>query len=313
MVDIVSLLSTVGTLALLLVTGFVGGKLKVLDETATEKISVVVLKIVQPFLIVNSFLGCEFSPENLQTGLWILLLGLGLHGGIAVLAYLLAKPIRDLDERKISEFAMLFGNSAFIGFPILESVFGKTGLFYGAFFLASFHLVMWTWGIMILSRGRDDIKLTPRKIFINYGTIPCVIGFVLFVLGFRLPTVITSFTGYLAALGTPLSIMVAGANIARVKLKKLFANPHIYYVSAMKMIVLPLVAALIMRLMGLPEYLILFGGVMAAMPCASVVTMFGEVYKMSPGYAGGLVGTSTVLCTLTMIPVVTLVGLIAKI
>lgn len=313
MIEITMLLSTVGTLALLLATGFAGGKLKILDETVTEKISVVVIKIVQPFLIINSFIGCEFSPENLSTGLWILLLGLGLHGVLAASAFLLAKPIRDMDERKISEFAMLFGNSAFVGFPILESIFGKTGLFYGAFFLASFHLVMWTWGIMILARGRKDIKVTPRSIFINWGTIPCVIGFVLFVTGLKMPSFITSFTGYLAALGTPLSLLVAGANIARVKLRKLFANPHIYYVSAMKMVVVPLAAALLMRLIGLPEYMILFGGVMAAMPCASVVTMFSEVYKLSPGYAGGLVGTSTVLCTLTIIPVVTLIGMIAAI
>ena len=313
MVDFISLLSKVGTLALLLLTGFIGGKAKILNETATERMATFTVKIVQPFLIINSFLGLEFTTDNLVTGLLILALGLCLHAFMAALAFLLAKPVKPLDERKLSEYSMFFANVAFIGFPILETVIGKEGLFYGAFYLVSFHLFVWTWGISILARKREDIKITPKNIILNYGTVPCLIGFILFVSGLKLPEVITSFSGYVAAIGTPLSIMITGANIARRSLKKMFTNGNVYYVCAVKLIVMPLVAALLMRLIGLPQYMIIFGGIMAAMPCPAISTMFGEMYRISPGYAAELVGTSTLLSTATIIPVVTLVGMIAAI
>ena len=57
----------------------------------------------------------------------------------------------------------------------------------GAFFIISFHLTLWTWGIAILARKRMDIKLTPKKIFINFGTVPSVIGISVFLMNVEIP------------------------------------------------------------------------------------------------------------------------------
>lgn len=312
MIELTSLLSTVGIFALMMTTGFIGGKTKVLGESVTEKLSVFVIKIVQPFLIVNSFLGLEFSVDNFKTGLLILLIGICMHAGMAAIAFLLAKPIKPMDERKLSEYSMVFANIGFIGFPILEAIFGKIGLFYGAFYLVSFHLFLWTWGIAILARNRKDIKITPRKIFINNGTVPIAIGLVLFLINIKYPAFITSFTSAIADIGTPVSIMITGANLARRSFKKMFTNWHVYYVCAMRLIAMPLAAIVIVKLLGLPEYLVIFSGVMAAMPCPAVVTMFGEMYKISPGYASELVGSSTLLSIATIIPVATFAQFVAS-
>ena len=171
-----SLLSTIATLALLLAAGITTGKLKIIDEVSTAKLSTLIVKLGQPFLIINALIGIEATPENIRSGFLILLLGLGIHIFMAILAHLFAKPIKGFDERKLTEFGMLFTNCGFIGFPILESIFGETGLFYGAFYVVSFHLFTWTWGIAILARGREDIKITPKKALINFGTIPSQIG-----------------------------------------------------------------------------------------------------------------------------------------
>jgi len=95
--------------------------------------------------------------------------------------------LSDIDEKKLSEFSMVFGNIGFLGLPILDSLFGDKGVFMGAFFVASFNVLIWTLGIVILAKGRDDIKVTVKKIFLNYGTVPCAIGLLLFVLNFKLP------------------------------------------------------------------------------------------------------------------------------
>lgn len=304
--SISSLVSTIVTLALLLLIGWIAGKLGYVDEVSTERLSTLIMKIGQPFLIINSLISQEYSTENLHTGLKILALGLCAHTFMAVIAYLCARGIKDFDERKLSEYAMFLANCGFIGFPIVESLYGAEGLFYGAFYIVSFHLFVWTWGVMIMARGRSDIKVTPKKIIFNFGTIPCLIGFLLFVSNITLPDFAYQLSGYLAAICTPVSIIISGANIARRSLKKLLTNKNVYRVCLVKLLVMPIVVTLVLWLLGLPEYMIVFGSIMASMPCPAVVTMFGEMYRVSPGYAAELVGSSTIFCIITILSMVTL-------
>lgn len=299
-----SLLSTIATLALLLAAGIVTGKLKIVDEVSTAKLSTLIVKLGQPFLIINALIGIEATPENIKSGLLILALGTGIHIFMAILAYLLAKPIRGFDERKLTEFGMLFTNCGFIGFPILESIFGETGLFYGAFYVVSFHIFTWTWGLAILARGRDDIKITPKKALVNFGTIPSLIGILIFLSGLQLPEFVTDFSGYVASLCTPISMLITGANLSRRGMKSMLTNPSVYLTSVTRLILMPLAVTTVLWLVGLPDYMVVFGCVMAAMPTAAVITMFGEMYHISPGCAAELVGSTSLLSVATLMPVI---------
>ncbi len=299
-----SLLSTIATLALLLAAGIVTGKLKIVDEVSTAKLSTLIVKLGQPFLIINALIGIEATPENIKSGLLILALGTGIHIFMAILAYLLAKPIRGFDERKLTEFGMLFTNCGFIGFPILESIFGETGLFYGAFYVVSFHIFTWTWGLAILARGRDDIKITPKKALVNFGTIPSLIGILIFLSGLQLPEFVTDFSGYVASLCTPISMLITGANLSRRGMKSMLTNPSVYLTSVTRLILMPLAVTTALWLVGLPDYMVVFGCVMAAMPTAAVITMFGEMYHISPGCAAELVGSTSLLSVATLMPVI---------
>ncbi|MBQ4592876.1 MAG: AEC family transporter [Clostridia bacterium] len=299
-----SLLSTIATLALLLAAGIITGKLKIVDEVSTAKLSTLIVKLGQPFLIINALIGIEATPENIKSGLLILALGTGIHIFMAILAYLLAKPIRGFDERKLTEFGMLFTNCGFIGFPILESIFGETGLFYGAFYVVSFHIFTWTWGLAILARGRDDIKITPKKALVNFGTIPSLIGIVIFLSGLQLPEFVTDFSGYVASLCTPISMLITGANLSRRGMKSMLTNPSVYLTSVTRLILMPLAVTTALWLVGLPDYMVVFGCVMAAMPTAAVITMFGEMYHISPGCAAELVGSTSLLSVATLMPVI---------
>lgn len=301
-----SLLSTIATLALLLAAGVVCGKLKIIDEISSAKLSTLIVKLGQPFLIINALLGIEPTPENIKKGFLILLLGIGIQVFMAILAYFFAKPIKGFDERKLTEFGMLFTNCGFIGFPILESIFGETGLFYGAFYVVSFHICTWTWGLAILSRGRDDIKITPKKALINFGTIPSLIGILLFLtgLGTHLPPFLTDFSTYIASLCTPISMLITGANLSRRGIKSMLTNPSVYLTNAVRLIVMPVAVSTVLWLIGAPSYMVVFGCVMAAMPTAAVITMFGEMYGISPGCAAELVGSTSLLSVATLMPVI---------
>ena len=307
-----ALLTIIATLFLLMACGFFARKKGIIDDIASKRLSTLIIKIGQPMMIISALTEAEFSYENLGDGFLYIGIGIIFHAVMGGLAFVLCKGFKDLDERKITEFSLMFVNGGFIGFPILEALFGAKGLFLAAFFNISFHLFIWSWGVAILARKRSDIKLTVRKIFINLGSIPCLIGVLIYMLvipfpSFVLPAFLSKFFLYLSNLCTPISVLITGALLATRTPKQIFGSGKIYYFSAMKLIVLPLIVCVICKLIGLPQDMTLFVTVEAALPAASSITMFSEIYGLNSGYASQTVGTSSLLSVGTL-PLVLLVA-----
>lgn len=300
-------LNVIATIFFLLVVGYIIQKLGIVDDISSNRLSKLIVGIAQPMLMFSSLIGMDYSPDTAKMGFRMLLVGLGVHAFMALFAFLSCKWIRDLDERKITEFAMLIGNCGFIGFPIFESIFGEEGLFLGAFFVVSFQITLWTWGLMILARKRSDIKVKLKQILINKGTVPCAIGIVFFFIGIPLPEFVISGCDYIADLCTPISVLITGALIATKPLKQFFTLPKLYYLSFMKLIVLPLLVCSVMTLLNFDSDTVIFCTIAAAMPSAAVTTMFGSIYSISPSYASQSVGFTTLLSVATM-PIVMLIA-----
>lgn len=298
-----ALISTVACLFLLLATGYAARKLGIINDSFSKGLSTLIVKIGQPALIINSLVRTKYSTEGLREGMIITVIGFALHAFMALYAYLACRPIRDPDERKLSEFALVFTNCGFIGFPILEAMMGEKGLFWGAFFLISLHTLLWTWGIMILAREREDIRPRLKNIILNFGTLPVAIGLGLYLARVPIPDFCLSFTGYLGSLCTPISMLITGALLATLPLKKLFCSCQLYLVVAQKLFVLPLLVCVIMTLCGIPDDYTLFATVIAGLPTAAMVTVFGELYNIKPAYGALTIGMTSLFSVLSL-PVV---------
>jgi predicted permease len=312
----------VATLFVILAIGFLCRKVKIIDDVASKKLSRLILAVGQPAMLISSLASAEYNDENLKTALIMLILGFVFHFFLAGISFLFALPLKkNIDEQKLSEFGLMFTNCAFIGFPIFEALLPGRGQFMASFLCISFNILLWTWGLIIMGRGRKDIKLTLKKALVNFGTIPCLIGFVLFLLknpaigfeigdfavhGIYLPEFLANAAKYLMNLCTPISVLVTGALIATQSPKKIFLNPKLYYFNAVKLIVFPLIVCLISKLLlivipyeGLEIYAI-FVTAAAALPTASSVTMMAENYGLDSGYSSLTVGTSSILAVVTI-------------
>lgn len=306
-----ALLSINLTLFLLLICGWLCRRRGIIDTLASKRLSKLILSVGQPMLIIASLNNAVYSSENLKLAGQVTLLGFALHAFAALFAYFLCKLIkRNFNKAKIFEFSLVFGNCGFIGFPILDSLLGEGfGSFLGSFYVISFHLFFWTWGILIFARGREDIKLTPKKILLNFGTVPCAIGVLIYFLKpiFVLPNFMGNFMNYLGSLCTPISVLVTGSLLATASLRQMFRNRNLYLHSLLKLILFPLLVCLLATMLGLPELLILLATAMAAVPCAASVTMLAELYDVEPGFASQTVGMTSILSTATL-PVIMLLA-----
>jgi len=312
----------VASLFILLAVGFLCRKVKIIDDVASKKLSRLILSVGQPAMLISSLAGAEYTADNQKTALIMLVLGFVFHALLAVISFIFALPLRkNIDEQKLSEFGLMFTNCAFIGFPIFEALLPGKGQFMASFLCVSFNILLWTWGLVIMGRGRNDIKLTLKKALLNFGTIPCLIGFALFLLknpaiaidlpglslrGIVLPEFVLNAAQYLTNLCTPISVLVTGALIATQSPKKIFLNWKIYYFNVVKLIVFPLLICVLSKILliiipveGLEIYAT-FVTAAAALPTASSVTMMAESYGLDSGYSSLTVGTTSILAVATI-------------
>ena len=307
-----SLIAIMVTLFFLMIGGFVCRKRGIIDSSASKHLSRLIISVGQPMMIISALNKVQFTSENLTIAWQVTLISFAMHTLLALLAFGLCKLYKNKNEAKIFEFGLVFANCGFIGFPIMDSILGDgIGSFMGAFYIISFHLFIWTWGLLILGRGREDIKLTPKKILFNYGTVPCTIGVLLFFLKPLLPVpawlapvwfdgAIGRFLDYLGGLCTPISVLITGSLLATVSLRKTFCNPRLYLHSFFKLILLPMIACILAKLCGLSDTYILLCTAMAAMPGAATITMLAELYDIEPGLASETVGVTSLLATGTL-------------
>ncbi len=317
MIDFTSFLNTVITMFVILVVGYVLGKTNVIDGVASKKLSKLIVAVAQPALIINSIISKQYSPENLKLSLISLTFGFAMHFIISLIAFVACLKIKDINERKITEFAMVFGNIGFLGIPVLGSLFPENGEYVASFFVVSFNILLWVIGLGIIARKRDDIKLTAKKIFINKGTVPTLIGYLVFLIPallpeFTLPVVVTKSVDYIASLCTPISMLIIGALLSNRSLKQIFGSGKVYYLCLFKLIVIPLFFCFTLKILGFSDFWVLFITAVSGMPSASSTSMFAELYDTAPGFSAQGVGTSTLLSLATMPAVILLATEVVK-
>ena len=292
---------------LVLIVGYVLGKIKIIDETSSKGLSKLIVMVAQPALIISSINSKRYSFESLKLALLGVGLSLLLHCVIAVIARVLCLKIKDFNEQKITEFALVFGNTGFLGIPLLNALLPENGGFVASFFIVGFNVLLWIIGLGIIARGRDDIKLTPKKVFINKGTIASLIGFVIYLIpaipafqSFELPVFVGNALNYVSGLCTPISMLIAGALIARKSLKNIFSKGKIYYLLALRLIAMPIIFCFLFKIIGLSDFWVTFLTVALGLPSATSTITFAEVFDTSPEYAAQCVGATTLFSIATM-------------
>ena len=303
--DFSAFLNTVITMFIILLVGYALGKMDVISKSASKNFSKLIVTIGQPALIINSIADKPYSLETLELALISIAFAVGMHLIMAIISFFACLRIKDMNRRKISEFAMVFGNVGFLGIPVMGALFPENGAFVASYFVATFNVLLWIIGLGIIARKREDVKFTAKQVLINKGTVPTVIGFIIFFIpavfpSFALPSFATMSISYIASLCTPISMLIIGALLSRMALKGMFSSFTIYYTCFIKLIAFPIMFCIVLKLFGVSDFWVLFITAMSAMPSASSTSMFAELYDTAPEFSAQCVGTSTLISMASM-------------
>ncbi|HEX2945866.1 MAG TPA: AEC family transporter [Clostridia bacterium] len=279
--------------------GFIAKKRNIIDDAAGKKLSELLLMVTAPAMILSSF-QFDYSSEMLKNVFLVLGFAFAAHIVSLLLGILLYRRYPE-NIRKVLKFITIFTNCGFMGFPLLESLYGKTGVFYGSIYVAVYNLFVWTIGVMIFS-GERDLK-SIRKAMLNPGTIAVFIGMFLFVFSLKLPYPVAKALDMTGAMTAPLAMLIVGSILAGVDLKSLFSGFPMYYGIAVRNILLPLAAVFILRAFGFSG--VVYGVCVSviAMPAGANTPIFAELYGGDSFFASKTVAFST-LFSIISIPLI---------
>lgn len=250
-------LTTLGEMTRILmfmILGFGLNRLHILPKGSGAGISRLITMVFIPALLIYNNM-TEFQLANVGHYSRLVLMGVFLWTAVTLLSVPIAKKMSGGNplDRGIYLYGLSFPNTGAIGMPLALALMGTTGLFQFNLFLVMFSIMTYAWGVGLFL---DTERKNPIKRFLihllNPVFVSMVIGMTLGALGAKdwMPSLVLEFVGDLSGMYAPLSLLLTGYTIADYPLTEMFHLPKSYLFTALRLLVYPLLAVLLVKLVG---------------------------------------------------------------
>lgn len=278
-----------------LTTGIYCFKMNLIDSYTKQKLVDFILKISLPCMIFNSF-NKPLTSEILQKTTLVFLVAFC----IALLSYLCGKIFYNrfpASQKSILQYCTLVNNSGFLGMPMVSSVYGADGLLYASIFIIPNRIMMWTAGLSLFTVA--DFKIKCKNIFLNPCIITVFLGLTRRIFNLPFPQFLDKAIENIGAITSPLSMIIIGTMLAGISWKTLL-EPSIFYLAVIRLIGLPLVALVLMKLLNFDPLLSGVSLILTGMPAGSTSALLAAKYGADEDYASRCIITTTLMSLITI-------------
>ena len=303
----ITLTTSLFTLFICMLAGYIAGKVKILNDQVNAGLTSLIVNITIPCMIFISMMQ-PFSVMLLMESLLMIALTAAIFFSGYLMATVLARIMKATEgEKCVWQFALTLANVGFMGFPVIYSVYGEEGLFYNSMAVVTFNIVAFSFGVYLFRRAApgEHKKINFKSIAFSPAMGAIYIGFVFFITGLRLPEAVHNGVSMVGGVTPALSMMLAGAILAKSKLLTLFTDLRTVPVIIMRLIVIPVAAIFVLRPFISNSMMFEVLIIVNAMPAAALTVIFAEQYNGDTAMASKLVALSSLLCLLTL-PVISL-------
>lgn len=290
-------LEQVAVLLLFCALGFVLAKKNVLKAKQGDLISAMLVYLFMPATCFSTC-AANCTVEYITAKYPLILVSAGLLLLIIFCAKHLAKlfgPACYL--RDMYEYSLVIPNTAYIGYPLMLSLYGSEGLLDMLIFGLPLILYCYTIGYNILTDRRKE-KFSLKKV-LTPVTVAMALGCAVGLSGIKVPSVITQVVDKSAACLAPLGTLLMGMSISEFSFKDMLADKRLYWLTALRLVVIPLAVFGILKL-GHWEFALLPAICSHCMPCGLNVIIFPKLIGQDCSSGAGLVLLSTVFAIITV-------------
>jgi predicted permease len=304
---LIIMLKNVIVFVALAIPGFLLIKTKLLKKEQSGALSMLLMYVGMPFLIFSSTINNITINTELLATIGIVL-GIGVVYTFAM--FFVSKPLTKMEREQKTQgmmrFSNVFSNNGCLGIPLAMAVFGAGSMALMVVIILNIvtNVLMYTLGIYLISGDRKAISL--KKAFLNPVLIAFVIGIIANLLNVKgyVPEVAT-YSTHFSNLVTPISMTILGMKMGGVKFLELFKSWKTYYVSALKLVVFPMIIVAIVFVLNQVTAIItpdmVLGVLIAfAMPTAGLASTFSDNFGGDTENAVAFTLGTTVLSIVTI-------------
>ena len=292
-------------LFLFIAVGYILSRWKFVPQNAQTVLSKLENTFFIPALVLGTFID-NFTVQTITVA-WKLLLGSLALAILAIGLSLLCVRFcsKDKYERNIYTYGLCFSNFGFMGNAVVSALFPHIFLEY-----LIFTLLLWTliylWGVPVLLMGGSTEKQTlaqRAKSFVNPMFAGMLLGVLIGLTNMPVPQFVSSAVSAAGSCMSPVAMLLTGMTIAQFNLREVLRIKGVYLVTALRLIVFPLLFLGVMVLIPMPEVFATCAICSLAMPLGLNTIIIPSALGKDTKVASGMALVSHILSCLT-IPVV---------
>lgn len=283
------------TLFVIVIVGYVAGKLGYLGGDFDRQLSRLVINITCPALILSSSMTGELPDRRFI--LPLLLISIVTYIILTGAAFLLPRYMtKRKEDRGAIGFALMFGNVGFMGYPVVASIFGHEAVFYAAVLNVVNTFTVFTIGTILIT-GSSDIegKRFEKKVLYSTPMLAAYLTMLIVALEINnIPGFICQSLTMIGNITVPAALLIIGSSMSQLPIRSLLGNTTVYLTTALRLALLPLAVYYLTRLMGFSPMVVNINTVVIAMPVAT----YGTILCLKYGKDTTLMAEVTFITTL---------------
>lgn len=291
----------------MIATGVIAYRKKWVSDEGYTSMTSVIVHLFNPCMIIYAVMSKGPSSDHtalLQT----FIMSLIYFAFLIVISIPVAKLLKvSRKEESTYRMMMIFSNTGNMGYPVVIGLFGAEALLLVVPYNIVFNILVYTYGVALMQKYNPDKKQIDRreqlkKIFLNEGMICGVTAILLYFWNPEYPEAVVSFFDYMGNAVIPVAMFLTGVSLAREFKKEFFTDSKIYWMSFIKLLVIPIAVALLFKAVNVPLLPVVKGInlIMLAVPAGNMVLLMATEYGGDEPTATKGVVITTVLSVLTM-------------
>ncbi len=287
---------------LLIMVGYVVVKKGLVTPERQKSVTNLLLYVFLPCTLLRTF-QAPFVAASFFNGLQITFTMAAIYLTTTLLSFPIARALTK-DEKKVAILVvgMVLPNVAFMGYPIIEAIIGQEYIFYAVMGTIAFEVISWSLmaSIIIKSTGVESNETLFQRLSRTPAIIAIVISLAIYVSPFRIPEPFISTIHLLANAMSPVAMIIVGMALAKADIKKVWFQKELYVVSAVRLLVYPLLLLGLFKLIGLQGVTYSMPLILISMPSAGYTSIVAGLYGADATFASEIVTMCTLLSLITI-------------
>lgn len=256
-----------------IILGYTLHKVRGFPREGGTVMSMLVAFIFSPAYNIHA-LARDFTVDNVGQKLLILSLGVVFALATSLIGFLFGKPLgKDIQDKRTLTYAFAFSNYGYFGLPVIESVFGAAVLADVIVFTIPLAFAINIFGYWLLTGAKN---FNWKSFLLSPVVWSPIVGSILGLSGFQLPALATDTVSVLADCMSPVAMLLLGFVMGGVSVKDLLTYPRAYFLSLIRLLLIPALAGATLYLCGVRGIFFLMPMLILSMPIGSNIVVFPE-------------------------------------